>query len=724
MASLIPGFEYDIFISYRQKDNKGDKWVSEFVEALKDELESTFKEEISVYFDINPHDGLLETHDVDASLKEKLKSLILIPIISQTYCDDKCFAWKYEFVVFNQTVKEDQFGRDIRLTSGNVASRILPVKIHDLDAEDKILLENEMGGALRSIDFIYTSAGVNRPLRSNEDHPSDNLNKTYYRDQINKVANAVKEIIIALKKYDQQDEVISSDGEKAKIVYLNNHKINIILASCLILALIIMGYFILSKRFRNDKPTDKTIAVLPFRNISNDSTQLYFCYEFMEELLNDLQRIKSFTVRSRTSSDQYRNTKKSITIIGNELNVNYLVEGSVSHEGNNIKIWVQLIDAKDDKHLWSDEYLREMTIKQIFSLQSEIASAIASELEAVITPQEKRLIESVPTDNLEAYRLYMVGNFFMSQWGEVNFRKAIDNYKQAIALDSSFAEAYANLASAYFELTWWDVPVPYPEFIPLAKTCALKALEINKNLGEAYFVIGSIKYIHEQDFSGAEQDFKKGMELSPNFVWGRISYANLLSIMGRFKESISIGRQTLELNPLDPGTYIELGFALALDGQDKEALKLYNKSLELKPDSYNAIACLMSYYSERGIFNHFLSDQIDSLTGSSTNNISKASTFNLFRAGQYLAKVGHRAEALNILNELNRRAAEGTHLSSIDMGILYSALGEDEKAIDLLEKGFNEKESWILVNIECTSASIRSNIRFQELLKKMGFENE
>src|SRR5512140_1366880 len=199
MASLIPGFEYDIFISYRQKDNKGDRWVSEFVEDLKIELESTFKEEIGVYFDINPHDGLLETHDVDGSLKEKLKCLILIPVISQTYCDPKSFAWEHEFAAFNKMAKEDQFGRDIRLAGGNVASRILPVKIHDLDTEDKTLLENELGGVLRSIEFICKSAGVNRPLKPS-DNPDKNLNKTYYRDQINKVANAVKEIISALKK--------------------------------------------------------------------------------------------------------------------------------------------------------------------------------------------------------------------------------------------------------------------------------------------------------------------------------------------------------------------------------------------------------------------------------------------------------------------------------------------------------------------------------------------
>jgi hypothetical protein len=200
MASIIPGYEYDIFISYRQKDNKHDGWVTEFVDNLMGELESTFKEEIGVYFDINPHDGLLETHDVDASLKEKLKCLIFIPIISRTYCDPKSFAWEHEFVVFNKLAKEDQFGRDIRLASGNVASRILPVKIHDLDQEDKTLLENELGGVLRGIEFIFKSSGVNRPLKPS-DNPDKNLNKTYYRDQINKVANAVKEIITAIKKY-------------------------------------------------------------------------------------------------------------------------------------------------------------------------------------------------------------------------------------------------------------------------------------------------------------------------------------------------------------------------------------------------------------------------------------------------------------------------------------------------------------------------------------------
>jgi len=198
MASIIEGYEYDIFISYRQKDNKYDGWVTEFVENLKKELEATFKEEISVYFDINPHDGLLETHDVDASLKEKLKCLVFIPIISRTYCDPKSFAWENEFKAFVEHSSQDQFGLKVKLPNGNVTSRVLPVLINDLDNEDIKLCESVLGTVLRGVKFTYKEPGVNRPLTSG-DEEKNNLNKTRYRNQINKVANALKEIILGLK---------------------------------------------------------------------------------------------------------------------------------------------------------------------------------------------------------------------------------------------------------------------------------------------------------------------------------------------------------------------------------------------------------------------------------------------------------------------------------------------------------------------------------------------
>ena len=218
MPSLLPGYEYDIFISYRQKDNKGDRWVTEFVSALKTELEATFKEDISIYFDENPHDGLLETHDVDSSLKEKLKCLIFIPIISKTYCDPKSFAWNDELLAFLKTAAADSYGLKIRLPNGNTASRALPIRIHELDARDKKLLETELQGPLRAIDFTFQSAGVNRPLRPKDDESAKGPGQTVYRDQVNKTANAIQDIIAGLKGVEESPSPAGSSETKREPV--------------------------------------------------------------------------------------------------------------------------------------------------------------------------------------------------------------------------------------------------------------------------------------------------------------------------------------------------------------------------------------------------------------------------------------------------------------------------------------------------------------------------
>lgn len=199
MSSIIEGYNYDIFISYRQKDNKYDGWVTEFVDNLNRELESAFKDEVSVYFDINPNDGLLETHDVEDSLKHKLNCLIFLPVLSRTYCDPRAFAWDHEFKAFAEQASKDRFGLKVTLPNGNVANRILPIRINDLDATDTRLCESILGGVLRGVDFIYKESGVNRPLSSNEENPHDNLNHTIYRNQINKVALTIRDIIESLK---------------------------------------------------------------------------------------------------------------------------------------------------------------------------------------------------------------------------------------------------------------------------------------------------------------------------------------------------------------------------------------------------------------------------------------------------------------------------------------------------------------------------------------------
>jgi len=200
MPSILPGFEYDIFISYRHNDNRSG-WVTEFVNALQEELAATIKEPLCIYFDKNPHDGLLETHDVDGSLKEKIKCLVFIPIISQTYCDPKSFAWKQEFLPFLEFCKHDAFGLDIKLANGNVTKRILPIRIHEIDEVDKNLFGNAIAGVMRPIDFIYRSSGVNRSLVSSDSREL-NQNKTQYRDQINKVANTIKDLLNGLTNYE------------------------------------------------------------------------------------------------------------------------------------------------------------------------------------------------------------------------------------------------------------------------------------------------------------------------------------------------------------------------------------------------------------------------------------------------------------------------------------------------------------------------------------------
>jgi TolB-like protein len=521
MSSIIEGYNYDIFISYRQKDNKGDRWVSEFVEALNTELESTFKEEISVYFDINPHDGLLETHDVDASLKDKLKCLIFIPIISQTYCDSKSFAWQHEFVAFNKMAKEDQFGRDIRLAGGNVASRILPIKINDLDPEDKTLLENEIGGVLRSIEFIYKSSGVNRPLRANEDHPQDNLNKTYYRDQINKVANAVKEIIAAIKKHDQQKVEISKEVVNLKPEKQKNFKLKIIIASIIILALIVLSYFIIPMFSKPKEHLEKSIAVLPFRNDSSSDSTTYFINGLMEEILNNLQRIKDFRVLSRNSVEQFRNnTTKSTPEIAKKLGVNYIVEGSGQKYGNKFVLRVQLLLAKNERHIGGKSYDREiLQTSDIINIQSEIAQTIATELNAVITPEEKQLIDKKPTTNLTAYDFFQQAVEEMQKYNDNHNKqdllRAEELFRESLKYDSTFAKAYVGLAGIYYSKHLQEFYSTENSSLDTMLYLVNKALSLDSQLSDAYAVRG-VYYFYNGLYEKAIDEFDKDLKYNPN----------------------------------------------------------------------------------------------------------------------------------------------------------------------------------------------------------------
>lgn len=542
MPSLFPGYEYDIFISYRQKDNRGDKWVTEFVHALKTELDATFKEDISIYFDENPHDGLLETHVVDKSLEGKLKCLLFIPILSQTYCDPKSFAWQHEFCAFNKLTAADSLGRDIQLANGNVASRILPIKIYDLDPRDKALVEQETGGALRAIEFIYKEPGVNRPLKP-ADQRSQNLNKTDYRNQVNKVANAIKEILQAMctpaqtatpaqgassltavpKRsfwqrakdrglvrvalvyavfaavvfrlvQDAQERTLLTPGWAAFAYFViaigfpaalwlawqfefspegiirtssaastaNPYSTarkkpltgNLTLLILLLLLLAQVALFAPSHK----KAQTNSIAVLYFDNISNDPEQEPFSDGITEEITAHLSRIPSLRVTSRTSVLPYKGKTKAMNIrqMADELGVDNILEGSVRKSGTKLRITAQLIEAHTDKHLWTEVYDRE--VSDVFEIQSEIAKAIASKFNVVISREASARLNEVPTKNMRAYELYLkarvmpepAGGGIGTYYGST--RKGISYLKEAIRLDPDFGGAYFLMGQLYSKL--------------------------------------------------------------------------------------------------------------------------------------------------------------------------------------------------------------------------------------------------------------------------------
>jgi TolB-like protein len=451
MSSIIPGFEYDIFISYRHNDNL-DGWVTDFVLNLERELKATVKKPLTIYFDKNPHDGLLETHNVNKSLEGKLKCLIFIPVISQTYCDQDSFAWQHEFCAFNKLASADQFGRDIKLSSGNVASRILPVKIHDLDAEDKNTIENEINGTLRPIDFIYTQSGVNRPLTS-LDHKEDNSNKTFYRDQINKTANAVKQIIAAFRSPVMQE---ASTKGKEEMVAKHSFKVPLI-ATLLFLLFSITVYvaysFLQPANPQIEEVLDKSIAVLPFVDLSESKDQGWFSDGLTEEILNSLAHLRGLDVAARTSSFSFKGRNMRVQDIADSLGVNYVVEGSVRKSNAGVRITAQLIRARDGFHMWSNTYDRKMT--DILVVQQDIATDIAESLSISLDPQAVKKMQRAGTTNPDAFLAFLKGlDFFRKGHNNrnlilPNLQQANINFDKAIAYDPDFVNAYIFHADLY-----------------------------------------------------------------------------------------------------------------------------------------------------------------------------------------------------------------------------------------------------------------------------------
>ena len=589
MASILPTFEYDIFISYRHNDNRSG-WVTEFVKALQEELAATIKEPISVYFDSNPHDGLLETHNVDKSLEGKLKCLIFIPILSQTYCDPKSFAWQHEFCAFNKLAKEDSLGWDIKLSNGNVASRILPIKIHDLDADDKTIIENEIGGVLRAIEFIFKSSGVNRPVTSS-DKREENSNKTFYRDQINKVANAIKEIISALKNpVPQKLSTINYQPPTSP----TNSKTKFIFAGAIVLALIIVGYFLypkFSSSTKQETAIDKSIAVLPFKNMSNDPEQEYFSDGIAEELINALAKKKSLKVAGRTSSFSFKGRDQDLRKIGESLGVNTILEGSVRKSGNTVRITAQLINVRDGFHLWTETFDRE--ISDIFKVQDEITAAIIEELKVHLTPDEITVTTPV---NVEAYPFYLKARQKLAQRGINNLIEARDLFYQALQLDSTYSPSYSGLSKTLSLLNIYSQSDQrFSKSHKESYKYASKALELDPANAEAHLTFGIAKSQYDWQWLEAEKAYAKAVEMNPNDAELNNFLGDFYRVLADYKKAEKFELRALELDPLHAINHWDLGIIYFNMNELGKAKDYFRSALRIDPALVQLMHPAMAY---------------------------------------------------------------------------------------------------------------------------------
>ncbi len=591
MSSIIEGFNYDIFISYRQNDNKYDGWVTDFVANLNKELEATIKDKVTVYFDANPYDGLLETHLVDKSLENKMKSIIFIPILSRTFCDPKSFAWNNEFLAFLKMAGEDTMGLNIKLNSGNVASRVLPIRIHELDAEDVIRLESHLGN-IRSVDFIYKSAGVNRPLRASEDHPHDNLNKTYYRDQINKVANAIDEILHGLKSlksetpgeerkqennlkdiehpFKESSRKQLPEKEKSDSIEQNTvkgdhirKKIRIYSISSLGVILALITLFLFSSGSTLPFSERNWILITDFENQTENPVfdkSLYTAFSLtasQSSYVNILPRSRMFETLTRMEMKDLTtiNDKTGREIAIREGIAIYIVP-SISSVGNRYVIAAKIMETKTGNILKS-EVLYAETEDEILVKLDRLSKNIRRQLGESrydILVQDKPL-SKVTTSSLNALKLYSQG---IDNHLKSDFAGAKDYYERALRIDTGFTAARASLGNLLIE-----------KFDSLEKGRELLKLAVK-----------SVDNLTERERLG-------------------ILASHAVNIENDIPNAIRYAKMRIDLYPDDPAAHNNLGWYFQSSGEWEEALKEYKAAVGINKNMVLTYSGILWIYLEK-----------------------------------------------------------------------------------------------------------------------------
>src|SRR5438094_99349 len=512
-------------------------------------------------------------------------------------------------------------------------------------------------------------------------------------------------------------EGIVRESEVAADQSITHHTGRKIVALTIVLAVIATGLFIFQLiRARSTSSsaataiTSKSIAVLPFDNLSRDPDNAYFVEGIQDEILTRLAKIADLKVIARSSTQRFQN-KGDLPQIAQQLGVAHLLEGSVQKVNDQVRINVQLIKAANEAHLWAEVYDRKLT--DIFAVESEIAKTVADTLQAKLTGSEQRVIASRPTENTEAHQLYLKGRFFWNKRTGNDLEKSIDYFEQALAADPNYELGYAGVADAYVFLPGYTAGAP-GDCYPKAKAAAKKALELDDTLAEAHTTLALAIWYYDFDFSQANREFQRAIELNPNYATGHQQYGNnTLSALGRFDDAIAEGKRSVELDPLSLVINADLGMNYHYARRYDEAIAQLRKTLEMDPGYYYAHVDLGQVFAAKRAFDEAISEY------------QKARALNddpfvLGLLGHAYASSGNKSEALKIL-ELLKEVSRQRYVSMYSFAIVYLALGDKQEALRWLEQCYQDRAGadigWI--RVDSLVDPLRGDPRFEGIAEKI-----
>jgi TolB-like protein len=460
----------------------------------------------------------------------------------------------------------------------------------------------------------------------------------------------------------------------------------------------------------------KSIAVLPFANMSADPENEYFSDGITDDIISQLSKITDLKVTSRTSIMQYKGTTKKLRDIGFELGVAHVLEGSVRRAGNRVRIVSQLIDTTSDAHLWSESYDRDLT--DIFEIQSDVAGQIAGQLQATLSPTVEASIKRRPTENLDAYNLYLRGVYQWNQFTTDSNAKALKSFEHAIALDPEFGLAYAGLGNSYFSIALGagQGDMSPKEAFPYARQMAERALEIDETIADAYATLGSVHFWFDWDWDAAEACFKEAMRIGCGCIEPSIKHGFFLAGMGRRDDGIAAAKKARNLDPISLIVNTHLGHHYYWARQHDKAHDQFLRTLEINssfPPARYGLA-----------WNHLMQGEAEEAVHQIEETIRLGGEFRDAAAGLAYAqaRAGSRHQANATLRELlDIKASEDQYVSSRAIATIHTGLGDATLALDWLERAYKERAAWIsFLKVEPIWDPLRDEPRFQALLKKIG----